>query len=47
LSQQTTFDSTVTAGNVLHILTVAADGTLTETVPDVALDVRPQGVVVR
>lgn len=50
LSQNTNPDLTVTAGNVLHVLTVGGDGKLTETVPDVKLalgaGVRPQGVAV-
>jgi DNA-binding beta-propeller fold protein YncE len=51
LSQRTTLDSTVTTGNVLHVLRVAGDGTVSETVADVPLDVavgvRPQGVAIR
>lgn len=51
LSQNTNPDLTITAGNVLHVLTVGGDGMLTETVPDVKLalpaGVRPQGVAVR
>ncbi len=50
LSQNTNPDLSITAGNVLHVLTVATDGKLTETVPDVKLNlptgVRPQGVAV-
>jgi DNA-binding beta-propeller fold protein YncE len=50
LSQRTTPDTSVTQGNVLHALSIGADGKLTETAPDVALSVplgsRPQGVVV-
>jgi DNA-binding beta-propeller fold protein YncE len=51
LSERLTTDPTVTTGNVLHVLTVASDGTLTESVADVPLNVavgvRPQGVAVR
>ncbi len=51
LSQRTTLDPTVSTGNVLHVLNVASDGTISETVPDVplslAVGVRPQGVAVR
>jgi hypothetical protein len=51
LSQRTTLDPTVSTGNVLHVLSVASDGTISETVPDVSLSVavgvRPQGVAVR
>jgi DNA-binding beta-propeller fold protein YncE len=50
LSQRSTTDPTVTQGNVLHGLSIGADGKLTETVPDVKLALplgtRPQGVVV-
>ncbi len=51
LSQRLTTDPTVSQGNVLHVLSIASDGTLTETVADVPFDVavgvRPQGVAVR
>ena len=50
VSENTNPDLTVTGFNVLHILSVATDGTLTETIPDVKLAVpagtRPDGVVV-
>jgi hypothetical protein len=45
LSQRTTFDPTVSAGNFLHVLSVGSDGAISETVPDaplsVAVGVRP------
>jgi 6-phosphogluconolactonase (cycloisomerase 2 family) len=51
VSQRVTTDSNVTAGNILHTLSVGLDGMLAETVPDVKLPVpvnaRPQGVAVR
>ncbi len=50
VNQRITADPQVTAGNTLHALTVGADGTLTETLPDVPLPVppetHPQGIVV-
>jgi 6-phosphogluconolactonase (cycloisomerase 2 family) len=50
LSQRSTTDPTMPQGNVLHGLSIGADGKLTETVPDVKLSLplgtRPQGVVV-
>jgi DNA-binding beta-propeller fold protein YncE len=50
LSQRSTTDPTMAQGNVLHGLSIGADGKLTETVPDVKLSLplgtRPQGVVV-
>jgi 6-phosphogluconolactonase (cycloisomerase 2 family) len=50
LSQRSTTDVTMPQGNVLHGLSIGADGKLTETVPDIKLSLplgtRPQGVVV-
>jgi 6-phosphogluconolactonase (cycloisomerase 2 family) len=50
LSQRSTTDPTMPQGNVLHGLSIGADGKVTETVPDVKLSLplgtRPQGVVV-
>jgi len=50
LSQRSTTDAAVTTGNVLHVLSIAADGKLSETVADVKISLplgtRPQGVVV-
>jgi DNA-binding beta-propeller fold protein YncE len=50
LSQRSTTSTTITTGNILHVLSIGSDGKLTETVADVPLSVplgtRPQGVVV-
>jgi 6-phosphogluconolactonase (cycloisomerase 2 family) len=50
LSQRSTTDAGITQGNVLHVLSIAADGKLSETDADVTISVplgtRPQGVVV-
>jgi 6-phosphogluconolactonase (cycloisomerase 2 family) len=50
LSQRSTADPTMPQGNVLHVLSIGADGKVAETVPDVKLSLslgtRPQGVVV-